>query len=193
MHVREPSLGAVMVKGESFMVESKQMQKGCVQVVDCSDVIHRFVTKFIRRAEAEPTFNSSAGKPYGEALGIMVPATGILLESGHTAKLGNKSDERGLQQPTRFEIFDQSSTGLIEYGCMNIILFFQGLMPIPVAHTLAHRIGAVEQLDKTHATFSQPPRQNTVSRKARFESIRIFRAVSLQRCRCFFGQISHLG
>ena len=69
VHIGQPSLQAVVVEGESRVVEAQQPQDRGVQVVDCQHVFDRFMAELIGRAVREGAFDpapaSHAVKPCG--------------------------------------------------------------------------------------------------------------------------------
>ncbi len=73
-----------------------------MEVVDGDDVLHGLVAELIGRAVAEAGFHAGASHPAGEACGVVVAATGTLLEGRHAAELGAPDDERVLQQAALF-------------------------------------------------------------------------------------------
>src|SRR6185312_3288404 len=80
MHISEPPANAVMLVGQAFMVEPKQMENGRVEVVDRNDVLDRLVAEVIGGAEAESRADPGAGEPGREAVGIMVSPLGPFLK-----------------------------------------------------------------------------------------------------------------
>ena len=59
---------------------------------------------------------------------------------------------------------------------MHVVLLLERLVPVLIAHALAHRIRAVEKLHKAHTAFDQPSRQHAVAREAGLELVRIVHA-----------------
>jgi hypothetical protein len=67
MHVRQAALDAVVIEAEPLVIEAEQVQERGVQVVDCRDVLHRFVAELVDRTETEAAFDAGAGETDGEA------------------------------------------------------------------------------------------------------------------------------
>ena len=74
--VGEASLEAVVIKGQPLVVQAKQVQDRGVQIVDGGDVLLRLPAKQIRCTVCVTALDASAGKPSGEAVGIVVAAAG---------------------------------------------------------------------------------------------------------------------
>lgn len=111
--VGEASLEPVVIKGQPLVVEAKQVQDRGVQIVDGGDVLLRLPAKQIRCTECVTSLDASAGKPSGEAVGIVVAAAGPFLKSGHAAKLGAPDDQRILEQAALFQVAQQGRSGLV--------------------------------------------------------------------------------
>src|SRR5437899_2319664 len=156
------------------------MQYRRMQVINRGDVFHRLVAELVRRAKTESSLHARARQPYCEALRIMIASAGVLLKGRHPAKFGDEGDQSRVEQTALLQISKQCSARLVENWGVDIVLRFEGLVSIPVAHAFAHGISAIEQLDETHAALDEPPRQQTVPGKARFKRIGIGRAIGIE-------------
>src|SRR5439155_10113302 len=74
VHVREPALGAVVVKGQSLVIQAEQMEQGRVQVMNRADILDCLVTEFIRGAVAETALYTRPCQPDGKTVRVMVAA-----------------------------------------------------------------------------------------------------------------------
>ena len=54
VHISEPSLDAVVIEGEFFVIDSEEVQDGGVEVVDLNRILGDVIADFIGLAEAEP-------------------------------------------------------------------------------------------------------------------------------------------
>ena len=63
---------AVIGEGELVVIEAEGVQEGGVEVVDGDDVIDGTVTKIIGLTMDITRFETTAGKPQGKAMAIMV-------------------------------------------------------------------------------------------------------------------------
>ena len=75
---------------------------------------------------------AGTGHPAGEPVGIVVATLGPFLEKGHSTEFGAPNDQRFVEQPARSEVLDQCGYGLIEDRCVDIVLAFQIVMPVPI-------------------------------------------------------------
>ena len=66
---------------------------------------------------------------------------------------------------------------LVEDGRMHAVLFLKRLVPVPVAHALAHGIGAVEELHKAHSALDEAACEEAVPSKAGLELVAVVHAV----------------
>src|SRR2546422_407686 len=141
MHIREPALGAVVVKGQSLVIQAEQMEQGRVQVMNRADILDRLVTEFIRGAVAESALYTRPGQPDGETVRIVVAAARALLKGWHAAEFRHPHNERLVQQAAGFHIFDQRRARLIEDGRVHVVLLFKFLVAVPIPDAFTHRIG----------------------------------------------------
>src|SRR5688572_5183628 len=95
---------AVMVIAEPFMIQVEQVQDRGMQIVNRGHVLNRLVSEFVRGTIGKCAFDSRASQPAGKALWIVVSATSSLLKRWHTAKLGDKDDERIAEHASLFQI-----------------------------------------------------------------------------------------
>src|SRR5437867_3863331 len=124
VHIGEPALNAVMIEGESLMVQSQQMEEGGVKVVDRADALDRLVTELVRCAVAESTFHSRPGQPHAESMRVVVAAAGALLKGRHPAEFGDPGNHRLIEQTAVFQVGDQGGAGLVENRGVHIVLLF---------------------------------------------------------------------
>ena len=85
------------------------------QVAGCDGVGRRIRTEAVAGAVDVAASNASAGEEDGVAVGPMI-ATGIAVNLWCATELTHRDDERGVEQPARFEVFDQRGQRLIG-GC----------------------------------------------------------------------------
>ena len=75
MYIGQPSSNAIVVERQLFVIESEQMQRCRMQVIDSDWVFRWLAAKIIGRAIRKPRLQTSSGKPASEAVGMMI-ATG---------------------------------------------------------------------------------------------------------------------
>src|SRR5690349_11792029 len=139
-----------MFESELFVIETKQVKDGGVEIVERMDVLHRALAKFVGDSVADAALHSGASQPAGEAVGIVVPALRALLEERHAAELRAPDDERVFQQAALAEVGDQRRCGLVKDGGVLVVLLLELVMAVPVQLTTAS-VGAIEKLDEAHA------------------------------------------
>ena len=89
----------------------------------------------------------------------MVPAFSTL-RFRRTAKLAAPQDKRIIQQATTFEVFQQTRHGLVGFGGLSQVVFFDIFVRVPL-----HVAGTTTRNHtyKPHALFHEPPRQQTAT------------------------------
>src|SRR5436853_3889672 len=85
-HVRQPAPHSVVLEGELFMIEAKEVKNGGVQIVERMNVLHGALAEFIGHAVAYAGSNPRASEPAGEAIRVVITALRAFLEKGHAAK-----------------------------------------------------------------------------------------------------------
>jgi hypothetical protein len=60
--------------GQPFVIDSHEMQQGCVQVVDIDRIADNVVTEFAGLPVMSTGFDATPGQPDAEAAGMMVSA-----------------------------------------------------------------------------------------------------------------------
>src|SRR5438034_5908521 len=100
-----------------------------------------------------------------------------ILKSRHAPEFSHPNHERLVQQPAHLQVGEQGGAGLIEDGCVDAVLVFQHLVSVPVAHTFAHCVGAVEELHEAHAALDQPAREQAVPRETGFDLVAVIHTV----------------
>ena len=167
LHVGQAAFEAVVVKGQSLMLQPEQVQDRRVKIMHCHNILHGLVAEFIRRAVGVAAFYPGPGKPRGEAVGIVVAPARPGLEGWHPAKLGAPDHERLLEQPALFHVGQQGGHRLVEHRAVLGVLLGKHLVAVPVAHSLAAGlVGAVEKLHEPHALLDEPTRGIDVGSKA---------------------------
>ncbi len=78
MHVRQPTLDAVVVVAELFVVEAEEVQCGGVQVVAVGGVFGGFEAEVVGGAVGGAALNATTGHPGGKGSGIVVTAFAIV-------------------------------------------------------------------------------------------------------------------
>ena len=151
------------------MIEADEVEDCRVQIVDRGHVLDRLVAKVVGRAVMEGPLHAGTGQPHGETCGVMVAAIGPLLEGRHPAKLRHEHHQRVGKQATVLEIPEQSGDRLVEDRTVHAVLLLDGLVAVPVAHALAHRVTAVEELHEPHPLLHEPPGEDAVAGKAGLE------------------------
>lgn len=195
MDIGKAAFEAIVVIGQAFVIETEEVEDGGVEVVDGGDVFSGFVAEVIGGSVGVGGFDSGSHEPGGEAVGVMVPAGGTFLESGHAAKLGGPDNECVFEETSAFHVLEEGGTGLVENGAMFAVLCFDLFVSVPITDTFATGlVGTVEELDKANAFFEEAAGKDTVFGKAGFELVLgIIGSVFLENAVGFGGKIGDLG
>src|SRR5437660_6459120 len=143
-------------------------------------LVPKFVSLTVNQAALEP----AACDPGAEALAVVI-APGlfdgsVVLSHRQTADFAAPMDNCSVEQAARFEIFHQSSRGLIGFAAAVGEVALNTLVVIP-------DLAVDEELHKPHATFDEPSCDQTT--RAIFASHRLVQSVKLPGRFAFAGNI----
>ena len=121
--VGESVIAAEVASGEFEVIDAEQVEQGGVEIVDVDSTGHDAVAEVIGFAVGEAGFDSAAGHPGAEALGLVFASVLIdggfaaeVLAPGGASKLAAPEHERVFEQAACFEVFQEGSNGLIGLG-----------------------------------------------------------------------------
>ena len=97
MDVGEAEVATGEAVGELFVVEAHEMEDGGPHVVDGARVLGGVVAEVVGGAVDVPAFDTTAGHPDGEAVGVVV-ATITALSEGCAAEFTSPDDEGGVEE-----------------------------------------------------------------------------------------------
>ena len=106
--IGQAAVDAVISHGQLRVVDSKQVQRGCVDVVHLRGVvtIQGFVAPFIGRTVADSAANPASAEPVGKHVRIVIASLTALCR-WHAAELRRPQNDGVIQQPALFQIPDQ--------------------------------------------------------------------------------------
>src|ERR1041385_6796660 len=102
------------------MIETEQVKKRCMQVVDVDFVSSRIKTELVGFPNRDARFDPTAGQPHGETIWMMVAAVIATLNHRGATEFTSPNHERIVQHASLLKIFDQRSASLI--GVATILL-----------------------------------------------------------------------
>ena len=99
MHVGQSEIAAGVAVGEAFVVEAHQVQQRGVEIVDVDSVLDGSIAEVIRAAVGQAPFDAAAREPDGEAVMIVIAASGVAaadgnLDSGSPSEFAAAQHER---------------------------------------------------------------------------------------------------
>ena len=144
VNIGQATFDSIVIETEPLVIQAEQVKHRCVKVVNRRDVLDGLVAEFVGGSVTESTFHSGAGHPHGESFRVMIATVRIFLERWHATKFRNPENKCIVEQTAGFHIFDQCRGGLIEDWRVDIVLFFELLVSIPIANTFAHGVGTIE-------------------------------------------------
>ena len=147
-HIREPKPPALVFKGHFFMINSKEMQQGGLEIMHVHGVLDDIVTKLIGFPMGISLLNPTSRHPDGKTTRMVVApiiigrqdALGVYRSSEFTAP-----DHQGIfQQTSSFEVFDEGRRRLVDN--LALVLDSRGKTAVVVP-------SLVIQLDKLNVFF----------------------------------------
>ena len=105
MDVREAAVDTIIPKSKFFMVDTKKVQDGGVDVVHLGSLaaIHRLITPLIAFSADYSPLNPASAQPVGETIGVVIPALPSL-SARHASKFSGPQDNGVIQQPALFKV-----------------------------------------------------------------------------------------
>ena len=139
------------------MVDAEEMQDGGVQVMHVHGILGHIVAEVVGLAVTGAGLHAAAGHPHGEATRVVVAAgfgaVPFALAGDAAAELAAPDDERVLEQPATFEVFDQGGAGLVGITATRGAPGGESAMVIPVR---------VEELHEADAAFDQATGEDAI-------------------------------
>src|SRR5437667_8346914 len=75
---------------------------------------------------------------------------------------------------------------------MHAVLFLERLVSYPIAHLLAHGVGAIEKLHESHAPLDEPSGQQAIPGKASLDFVAVVHPIEFERRRALLAEVSDL-
>src|SRR5690242_3441738 len=133
------------------MVDTQAMKNRCLHIVDRRGIGDGIVGIVVGFAERETGLDASAGKPHGEAAGMMIAAIigggEMALAIHRTAEFPAPDDQRVFEQAALFEIGHERGGCLIRSFTLQRKVARKIVVLVPAA---------MIELDKTDAAVSEP-------------------------------------
>src|SRR4051812_417240 len=162
-NIRQPPIDAVVIEGQFFVIQPKQMQNRRVKIRNGNFVFRDEVPNVIRRPMPITLFHPRASQETRERRRMMVASRRIdALRRRAASEFRAPHQQRILQHPALLQVLDQSSDRLIQRRRLRVMILLQILMPIPIDAWTAE-CPAIDDLHKTHPTFQKPSRHQTIS------------------------------
>ena len=105
--IGQSPLDSVVIKRQSLMVDSQQMQCGRVKVIAVRRILRGLEAYIIAASIPYATAHTTPCHPCGEGSWVMVATLLFALHEGLPSKLARADDQRRFQQSSLLEIFNQ--------------------------------------------------------------------------------------
>ena len=160
MNIRQSSIYAVMLENEFRMIDADQVKNRCVDVIIRRWVLDGSERPFVARSISRAAFNASAGEPVRERERIVITAFSALA-ARHPAEFGRPNDDRVVEKPSRFQVFDQCGGGFVEAASHDAVIAGEVFVriPIPARETV---VRPVPNLNEPNAAFKQSSRDEAI-------------------------------
>ena len=98
-------------EGQLSVINAQAVQNRGLHVVDMDGVFNDVKAEFIGLAVRDPGSNAASGQPHGEGLWMVISSTaasqrGTGFDHGCPPELAAPDDERIIEQPAAFQVFD---------------------------------------------------------------------------------------
>ena len=72
VNIGDPAFGAVEVVGETFVVETEEVENGSVEIVERLYIVGRLPAEFVGAADADTGIHTGTHEPAGEAFDVVI-------------------------------------------------------------------------------------------------------------------------
>lgn len=111
-HVCQAERTTMMLEGQTFMVESEQMENGGMQIIDVNLPIDAEIPEVIGGAMRHSALDPTPGHPHRESMMIVFAAISIL-SMRCSSEFSSPKNERVVEQAAGFQIGKQSCDGSV--------------------------------------------------------------------------------
>ena len=94
VNIRQTPFQSVVIKREAFVIESHQVEKRCVEVVNTGRVDGGLKTELVAFAVTETFFYTRTGQEARERVRVVIAASSVGLKEWHATKFGRPNNQR---------------------------------------------------------------------------------------------------
>lgn len=130
--IRQAVVATLMEVGQSRVIHAHQVEDGGVEVVDMDAIGDGGEAEFVGFAVGLASLDFPACHPHGEAIRVVI-STGFVdpFAEGHATKFSAPDDQGFIEEATLFQIGEEGSDGLIDFGGVLAVVFLDAEMSIP--------------------------------------------------------------
>ena len=158
----ELAIEAAVEIGQALMVEAHEVKNRGVEVPDVMAVLDRLMPDLVGGPVAGAGLDSSAGKPIGKALGVVITAVVVSLGDRLAAELSTPDHQGVFEKPALLQVGEQSGNRLVNFGAMNVQVLLNPVVSIPVLLLVPT---TMVDLYKTNTTLNKAARDEALTRK----------------------------
>ena len=163
MHVGEPTLQTIVIKGQSLMIQAHQVQERGIEVVEARRMFFGFEPESIAATVTVSFSDACPCQKTGEGVWVVVAPGSISLKKRHAPKLRTPNYESVLEQTPALHISDESSRGLIHDLGLHGMSLGNVAMGIPIRNSISARgITPIEKLNDPNSLLEQTTGKDTI-------------------------------
>lgn len=102
MNIGKSTGDAIVVEAEFLMIESKQMERGRMEIIRVAGILGGLETEFVRASVGGTSSDASPSEPSGERAGVVISP--FALAGGLASKFRGADDQGAVEQAMRLEI-----------------------------------------------------------------------------------------
>ena len=139
MNVGEAEIAAGVTVRQSFVIESKQVKKRRVKIVNMDRIFDRFETEFVGRAVNVATFDAGAGHPRRESVVVVIAPVAFRDADAGFGDLGGRraaefarAEHKGIvEQTSLLQVQNESGHALVALAAEARVLFCDVVVAVP--------------------------------------------------------------
>ena len=112
MDVRQAIVPSGVSIGESFVIDSHEVEECGMKIVNVHRIADGFETEGVRLSVSAPSFHAAPGKPHEKSVRIMISSRAVFAD-GRSSKFSSPDNESVVKQATFLEVAEQGGDGLV--------------------------------------------------------------------------------
>lgn len=165
VNVRKPSLDAVVVECQLFVINPEEMQDRGMKVMPRDGILDRLPTDVVSGSVGDPRLQAATGSPNGETALVVVPAGAddalARLGERRPPEFRREEDEGVLEHASTLKVGQERGDGSVDARRLGSMVLLDVLVSVPTPARLAADWTAGKNLNESNSPLQKPSAQQT--------------------------------